>query len=92
MQLHVSDVNELLIQEDVEGFIELGAPQDEYESEAALITAAILQIKEHERTEDSVLSVAAIIWMNNFGLGDEEMQLRLPALTRIVRAILYSKN
>ncbi|MDX2095762.1 MAG: hypothetical protein SFW64_07495 [Alphaproteobacteria bacterium] len=88
MQLHVSDVNELLIQEDVEGFIELGAPHDEYESEAALIAAAILQLKENERTEDAILSVMAIIWMNNFNLGDDEMQHRIPALRRIAQEIL----
>ena len=88
MQIHVSDINDLLIQEDVEGFIELGAPQDEYESEAALIAAAILQLKENERTEDAILSVMAIIWMNNFNLGDDEMQLRLPALQRVAQAIV----
>ena len=88
MQIHVSDINDLLIQEDVEGFIELGAPQDEYESEAAFIAAAILQLKENERTEDAILSVMAIIWMNNFNLGDDEMQLRLPALQRVAQAIV----
>ena len=87
MQLHVSDVNELLIQEDVEGFIELGAPRDEYESEAALIAAAILQLKENEQTEDAILSVMAIIWMNNFNLDDDEMQQRIPALRRIAQEI-----
>jgi hypothetical protein len=92
MQIHVSDINDLLIQEDVEGFIALGAPQDEYESEAALIAAAILQLKENEQTEDAILSVIAIIWMNNFNLGDDEMQLRLPALQRVAQAIVVHQQ
>jgi len=33
----VTNINKLLIQEDIEGFIEAGAPTDEYANEAAQI-------------------------------------------------------
>jgi|GEM_PF-6070690 predicted nucleotide-binding protein len=48
MQFSVSDVDNILIPEDIEGFIEMGAPADEYQDEAAQIAAAVSALGKEE--------------------------------------------
>jgi hypothetical protein len=58
MKIKISQMNALLIQEDIEGFIEMGAPtKDEYVDEATQIAAALSHMKAQDVTKENVTSV-----------------------------------
>ncbi len=80
-------INDLLVAEDIEGFIALGAPQDEYASEAAMITQALSGLGSEQYTQENILAIIAAAW-STFGLAPEELELRIPAMQRVASAIL----
>ncbi|MET0155763.1 MAG: hypothetical protein ABW189_06650 [Rickettsiales bacterium] len=88
MEFTAAHINALLAQEDVEGFIEAGAPIDEYIDEAAQIAAALLLLHRNELTDEIMLSTLSLIWMRSFELSEHDMALRLPALERIAVKII----
>lgn len=88
MHITTANINALLVQEDVEGLIDAGAPSDEYSDEAAQIAAALLQLDHEQLTEDIILSTVSLIWIKNFELSEQDMKLRIPALERITRLML----
>jgi hypothetical protein len=91
MQITVSGIDNILIPEDIEGFIEMGAPADEYQDEAAQIAAAIAALGAEEFSEENILAIVSLVWMKSFGLDEEDMALRLPALRRVTQAIVRLK-
>jgi hypothetical protein len=88
MRITTANINALLVQEDVEGLIDAGAPSDEYSDEAAQIAAALLLLNREQLTEDIILSTVSLIWLKSFELSEQDMKLRRPALERITRLIL----
>ncbi len=92
MQFNVSTIEKILIPEDIEGFIEMGAPVDEYQDEAAQIAAAITALGEEEFREENILAIVSVVWMKSFGLDEEDMALRLPGLRRVTQAIFALKT
>lgn len=92
MQITVSSIDSILIQEDIEGFIEAGAPTDEYQDEAAQIAAAITLLAEEDFRDKNILAIISLVWMKSFELGEEDMALRLSALRCVTRAILDLKS
>lgn len=88
MRITTADINALLVQEDVEGLINAGAPSDEYSDEAAQIAAALLQLDREQLTEDIVLSIVSLVWIKSFELSEQDMTLRIPALERVTRLML----
>ncbi|MFZ5930347.1 MAG: hypothetical protein ACOY15_03915 [Pseudomonadota bacterium] len=88
MQITVSSIDNILIQEDIEGFIEAGAPADEYQDEAAQIAASIARLAEADFLEENILAIISLIWIKSFELAENDVALRLPALRRVTRAIL----
>ena len=88
MRITTANINALLIQEDIEGLIDAGAPSDEYSDEAALIAAALLQLDREQLTEEIILSTISLIWLKSFELSEQDMKLRIPALERITRLML----
>lgn len=80
-------MNEILVREDIEGLIEIGAPVDEYEHEAAQIAAAITLLEHDQRTEENILAIITLLWMKSFNLSKEDIKLRGPAFLRVVQAI-----
>lgn len=88
MRITTANINALLVQEDIEGLIDAGAPFDEYSDEAAQIAAVLLQLDREQLTEDIILSTVSLIWLKSFELSEQDMKLRIPALERITRLIL----
>lgn len=88
MRITTANINALLIQEDVEGLIDAGAPSDEYSDEAAQMAAALLQLDDEQLTEDIILSTISLVWIKSFELSEQDMTLRIPALERITRRML----
>ncbi len=92
MHISVTEINSILIQADIEGLIELGAPEDEYEDEAAQIAAAISTFKDNELTRDTMLALVVVVWMKSFDLDDESFSLRMDAIMRTSLAIYELKH
>ncbi|MBI1274753.1 hypothetical protein GC177_02130 [bacterium] len=84
----LSHINSLLIDEDIEGLIEAGAPLDEYEDEATSIANAVSQLSKEEMNMDSVLAVVTMVWMQSFDLSQQGVSRRVDALRRIAEAIV----
>lgn len=88
MAISFENINHILVQEDIEGFIEAGAPQDEYEYEAKRFFDAINLLSAKERDKDHLLAAIVLIWFESFEISQEEMKLRLQGLERVVDHIL----
>ena len=88
MHITTNNINALLVQEDVEGLIDAGAPPDEYLDEAAQITAALLLLEQGQLTEENILSTLSLVWLRSFELSEQDVKLRVSALERIAQKIL----
>lgn len=88
MDISLENIERILIEEDIEGLIEDGAPEDEYSSEAEDIAKALSEFTEEDINEDNVAKVISLIWAESFNLSDNELQQRLPAIRRVVQGVL----
>lgn len=88
MKISANILNALFQQEDIEGYINLGVPSDEYESEAANVAAALLQLEGSEITEENIAALLILEWMQSFDLSDADIAPRAAALQKIVKLIL----
>ena len=68
MNTSASHINRILVEEDIEGYIDFGAPEDEYDTEAVQISEAIMQLRPDQMTSENVLSIISLIWLENFEL------------------------
>ncbi|NBX67031.1 MAG: hypothetical protein EBQ96_08560 [Proteobacteria bacterium] len=82
-----TEINALLVQEDIEGYINFGAPDDEYSSEAQEITTAIAALSHEELTKENVTAIVAAIWAQNFNLAGGELELRMPNIRKLIDRI-----
>lgn len=87
MSVSLALIKERLASADIEGFIELGAPSDEYDSEAALIAEKLASLAGSNVTEQSVLDIIVRIWADSFELNDDDMQKRVPAINSLAAKI-----
>jgi hypothetical protein len=81
-------INRLLIDEDIEGFIALGAPDDEYSSEATLIADAINRLPQTQFTEENITAIIIVVWAA-FELWPEDLKLRAPYIHNVVQRIMH---
>jgi hypothetical protein len=89
MTIDLDSVNDLVTEQDVEGFIADGAPADEYESEVEEVFAALHALPAQEATKDRILLILQQTWKKNFSLSDADLQQRRPGLEKIVERILH---
>ncbi len=74
---------------DMESLLDLGAPADEYDAEAASVQAALESVGQAGASYALVSAVVANVWQNSFGPFDEEgWSKRLPILQRLVQRIM----
>ncbi|MFZ0320175.1 MAG: hypothetical protein WAL56_13715 [Candidatus Sulfotelmatobacter sp.] len=70
-------VQRALNAEDLEGLLQVGAPPDEYESEAQMIAKAVAHTNEAELTEDHLADLIRDVWIEMFGpFSQEEIDRR----------------
>jgi hypothetical protein len=82
-------IEEVLRSADIEALIQLGAPKDEYESEARSIMDAVARLDVNEVTEESLTAIIRTEWSKWFGpFSDDEMKMRMTDFQRIARRIL----
>ena len=86
-------INQVLRDEDIEGFIGLGAPPDEYESEADMIAGAIASEDQSKLTEGRITDVIRTVWAKMFGpFSEEELGKREDAFRRVARCVLAART
>jgi hypothetical protein len=84
--LSVREVGKVLLAEDVEGLLSLGAPVDEYDHEARLITSALGEMG--SVNESAIASIVQRVWVDSFGpFSDEDLLRRLPVLRKLARRL-----
>jgi hypothetical protein len=75
--------------EDLEGLLQLGAPADEYKSEALDIISVIAEAGPSALTEDTLTGVIESVWIRTFGpFSVEEVRQRKAGFRRVARTIL----
>ena len=80
-------IREILNREDIEGLLELGAPADEYSTEAELISQAI-ENGQVEPQEEKLNKLLREIWQKMFGpFSEGEIKKRQSALERVARQL-----
>ena len=83
----VEQIREILNREDVEGLIRLGAPDDEYETEAQMIEEALAERK-MPVDEDSLSALVRAVWVKAFSpFSEEGLNKRAPAFSRVARGL-----
>jgi hypothetical protein len=88
MDVSLSALKTALQHEDVEGLIELGAPDDEYDSEAQAVLSALQAVPVSEFEQSSLAAIIAVVWAESFGRVEEEIKLRMPAFLSIANRVL----
>jgi hypothetical protein len=82
-------IGELLRHEDIEGLLSMGAPDEEYESEAEMIADRIGEAEmKASVTRQDVESIVASVWKEMFELSDEDMRLRRDAFATIAARLV----
>ncbi len=88
MDISLEEIKLALQREDIEGLIELGAPDDEYDSEASAILSGLRVIPVLELNQENLAAIIAVVWAESFGRVEEEIALRMPAFLRIANQFI----
>ncbi len=83
----LSRIETILVDEDPEGLLSLGAPRDEYEGEAAQIAIAYARLLPTERDADHALQIVVSVFAGMFGLDGAALAPRLEVHRRIAQRI-----
>jgi len=88
MDISQSDLREMLNAEDIEGLLALGAPNDEYASEARSIASAVSELDETHFAEEAVTEVVRGVWIRAFGpFSRADIERRSRAFGQVARDI-----
>jgi hypothetical protein len=88
MDISLERIKLALQHEDVEGLIELGAPSDEYDTEALAILSALQAMPTSELNQSSLAAIIAVVWAESFGRTEEEIKQRMPAFLSIANRVI----
>lgn len=83
-----SKIKHILRDEDIEGLIETGAPEDEYDSEASIIAMEIASLGRDQATLPNFTAIIAAIWAKAFNLDGEGIGKRIAAFQRVASKLL----
>ena len=84
-------INELLRHEDIEGLLSMGAPDDEYESEAKMIADRFGEAEMRSGakiTREEAENIVAAVWMEMFSLSDGDAGRRKEAFSAIASRLV----
>lgn len=84
----LSIIEDALRAEDIEGFIELGAPKDEYEDEAKAIADAMFSLSQDQHTEANIVKILSSVWAESFHRSQQEIAMRMTAFRRVANKLL----
>ena len=88
----LTTLEEVFRAEDMEGLIALGAPDDEYDSEAFEVQTELEALEDREMSQACVSTIVANVWRGSFGPFDEDgWRQREPVLRHLVQRILEQR-
>jgi hypothetical protein len=90
MIVSYSNIETILRIEDVEGLIESGAPDNEYNSEAKCIVDVLKRLQPEDITEENIVTVISTVWEKMFHLDKKDISKRLPAFRNVAKGIFSS--
>ena len=92
--LHISleKIKTVLRIADIEGLIESGAPDDEYDSEAEEIMQALSMMEIESLNEEAMLSVIADVWEDYFHLDENQIAQAMPYFRDMGQKILAEEE
>lgn len=76
MRITVIEIDDILKKHDIEGLLEMGAPQDEYMDEAQDVYEALEGLQKQESVFDHVLQILTKVWRDSFNLDETDMHRR----------------
>jgi hypothetical protein len=83
----VEQIKEILNREDIEGLLRLGAPNDEYETEAKMIAEALAKQK-GVADENSLSALVRAVWVKAFSpFSEDALSKRAPGFGRVARSL-----
>jgi hypothetical protein len=86
--MNTEEVQRILNREDIEGLLALGAPDDEYETEARTIAKEFTPEKD-PLSEEAIAEMVRKVWIQAFSpLSDDGLKKRSPAFYRVARSLL----
>ncbi len=88
MILRLERIRDVLKQGDIEGLIEIGAPQDEYDSEAQMIWQEMMSFESAALDDKTVVAIVRRVWEDMFELDDQNLGKRTDAFASVAREIL----
>ena len=88
MKISSKTIEAFLREADIEGYIDLGAPADEYSSEAEIIASAVSQLEHFEINEENIISIIFAVWKKSFNLDNSDLQARKPAISSVTERII----
>ncbi len=87
--ISTTKINAILQAEDPEGLLKLGAPSDEYASEAKRIDSHLKFQTGEILTADAVSAVIENVWQSSFGpFTEDDIAKRRPNLLRVAKRIV----
>lgn len=80
----LTEFKRLFAEQDVEGLIALGAPHDEYDSEATEVAQKLKDLKSAMKVDhEAVVKVLLDVWSASFDLEGDELEQRREELTKL---------
>ena len=88
MTFEYKNLQALINQYDLEGFIKTGAPDDEYMIQAETLYNALMALDKDERAVETIAALIHTIWQNSFDLSAKDLQKRRAAFIALAEEIL----
>lgn len=76
MNITAEQVSSLLQKDDIEGLLHEGAPSDEYDSEAEIISSTISLLGSTSLNEQDIMGILRNVWEQSFGLTADDLDKR----------------
>ena len=88
MNITYKDIAALLNKADIEGYIALGAPADEYDSEAEALVLAFGELSEAEITVENIAVIVTAAWQQSFDLDGSDIAMRRADIQNFAQAVV----
>jgi len=70
----------------------VGAPSDEYDSEAHALVSAFAELDEDQITTGIIVAVIGEVWRQSFDLGEADIEKRMPEIQNLAKMLLQSQE
>jgi len=87
MKITTQTIASLLRQADIEGYITLGAPADEYDSEAEALARAFAELDDDETTVENIEAIITEAWKQSFNLEESDLGKRQSEIRNFAETI-----